>query len=81
METGFVIEVQHPNNIVSVYKHNASLLKETGDLVRAGEAFLLLVIQVNFILQAHICILRYGIKEVRLILKNIFYSNNRIARI
>jgi murein DD-endopeptidase MepM/ murein hydrolase activator NlpD len=38
METGFVIEVQHPNNIVSVYKHNATLLKETGDLVRAGEA-------------------------------------------
>ena len=38
METGFVIEVQHPNNIVSVYKHNASLLKETGDLVSAGEA-------------------------------------------
>jgi murein DD-endopeptidase MepM/ murein hydrolase activator NlpD len=38
METGYVIEVQHPNNIVSVYKHNASLLKETGDLVRAGEA-------------------------------------------
>ncbi len=38
METGFVIEVQHPNNIVSIYKHNASLLKETGDLVRAGEA-------------------------------------------
>jgi murein DD-endopeptidase MepM/ murein hydrolase activator NlpD len=38
METGFVIEVQHPNNIVSIYKHNASLLKETGDHVRAGEA-------------------------------------------
>jgi murein DD-endopeptidase MepM/ murein hydrolase activator NlpD len=38
METGFVIEVQHANNIVSVYKHNASLMKETGDLVRAGEA-------------------------------------------
>jgi len=38
METGFVIEVQHPNNIVSVYKHNASLIKETGDLVRAGDA-------------------------------------------
>jgi murein DD-endopeptidase MepM/ murein hydrolase activator NlpD len=37
-ETGFVIEVQHPNNLVSVYKHNASLLKETGDLVRAGDA-------------------------------------------
>ena len=38
METGFVIEVQHSNNIVSVYKHNANLLKETGDLVRAGDA-------------------------------------------
>jgi murein DD-endopeptidase MepM/ murein hydrolase activator NlpD len=38
METGFVIEIQHPNNIVSVYKHNSSILKETGDLVRAGEA-------------------------------------------
>jgi murein DD-endopeptidase MepM/ murein hydrolase activator NlpD len=38
METGFVIEVQHSNNIISIYKHNASLLKETGDLVRAGDA-------------------------------------------
>lgn len=38
METGFVIEVQHSNNIVSIYKHNASLLKQTGDIVRAGEA-------------------------------------------
>lgn len=37
-ETGYVIQVQHANNIVSVYKHNASLLKETGDLVRTGEA-------------------------------------------
>jgi murein DD-endopeptidase MepM/ murein hydrolase activator NlpD len=37
METGFVIELQHSNNIVSVYKHNASLMKEAGDLVRAGE--------------------------------------------
>lgn len=37
METGYVIQIQHPNNIVSVYKHNESLLKETGDLVRAGE--------------------------------------------
>ena len=37
METGFVIQIQHTNNIVSIYKHNASLLKETGDLVKAGE--------------------------------------------
>jgi murein DD-endopeptidase MepM/ murein hydrolase activator NlpD len=38
METGYVIEIQHINNLVSVYKHNASLLKEAGELVRAGEA-------------------------------------------
>jgi len=38
METGFVIEIQHANNIITVYKHNAALLKETGDLVRTGEA-------------------------------------------
>lgn len=38
METGFVIQIQHANNLISVYKHNANLLKETGDFVRAGEA-------------------------------------------
>jgi murein DD-endopeptidase MepM/ murein hydrolase activator NlpD len=38
METGYVIEIQHVNNLVSVYKHNSSLMKEAGDLVRAGEA-------------------------------------------
>ena len=37
METGYVIQIQHSNNIVTIYKHNASLLKETGDIVRAGE--------------------------------------------
>lgn len=37
METGYVIEIQHTNNIVSVYKHNTMLLKEMGDDVRAGE--------------------------------------------
>jgi murein DD-endopeptidase MepM/ murein hydrolase activator NlpD len=37
METGYVIEIQHNNNLVSVYKHNSALIKEAGDLVRAGE--------------------------------------------
>jgi murein DD-endopeptidase MepM/ murein hydrolase activator NlpD len=37
VETGYVITVQHHQNIVSVYKHNSALLKKTGDLVRAGE--------------------------------------------
>jgi murein DD-endopeptidase MepM/ murein hydrolase activator NlpD len=37
METGYVIEIQHNNNIVTVYKHNSALLKEAGELVKAGE--------------------------------------------
>jgi len=37
LETGYVIEIQHGNNIISVYKHNAELLKDIGTVVRAGE--------------------------------------------
>jgi murein DD-endopeptidase MepM/ murein hydrolase activator NlpD len=37
LETGYVIAIQHPHNILSVYKHNAALLKKTGDVLRAGE--------------------------------------------
>ena len=35
--TGFVIILDHGNNLVSVYKHNSSLNKEQGDLVTSGE--------------------------------------------
>lgn len=38
METGYVIQIQHANNLVSIYKHNATLLKEAGDRVVAGES-------------------------------------------
>lgn len=34
---GYVIEVQHSNNMISIYKHNAALLKKTGDYVKAGD--------------------------------------------
>ncbi len=37
MDTGYSIYIQHENNLVSVYKHNAELLKDVGDKVRAGE--------------------------------------------
>jgi murein DD-endopeptidase MepM/ murein hydrolase activator NlpD len=37
INTGYVIIVQHANNIVSIYKHNSSLLKKDGNFVRAGE--------------------------------------------
>ncbi|WP_055444121.1 M23 family metallopeptidase [Lacinutrix himadriensis] len=36
-KTGFVIIVEHSHGLISVYKHNASLNKEQGDLVKAGE--------------------------------------------
>ena len=38
LETGYTIGIQHTNDMVSFYKHNASLLKRTGAFVRAGEA-------------------------------------------
>lgn len=40
-ETGYVIEVQHNQDFVSVYKHCSSLLKREGDAVQAGEAIAL----------------------------------------
>ncbi len=38
INSGYVIQVQHRKNLVSVYKHNSELLKEVGDKVQAGEA-------------------------------------------
>jgi len=38
LKTGWVIQIQHENNLLTVYKHNAELLKEVGDHVEAGEA-------------------------------------------
>jgi len=37
LETGWVIEVQHFNNLISIYKHNAEVLKRVGDFVKVGE--------------------------------------------
>ncbi len=37
-ETGYVIQIQHDNNYLSLYKHNAELLKNVGEHVNAGEA-------------------------------------------
>jgi murein DD-endopeptidase MepM/ murein hydrolase activator NlpD len=38
LETGYVIQIQHSNNLLSVYKHNSKLLKRSGTQVKAGEA-------------------------------------------
>ena len=37
VEHGYVMAIQHRNNRISVYKHNASLLKEVGELVQMGD--------------------------------------------
>lgn len=37
LKTGWIIQIQHGNNLLTVYKHNAELLKEEGDHVNAGE--------------------------------------------
>ena len=38
LETGYVIQVQHDNELLSVYKHNATLFKSIGQKVVAGDA-------------------------------------------
>lgn len=38
LETGYVIQIQHANNLMSVYKHNAELFKSVGVKVQAGDA-------------------------------------------
>ncbi len=37
LETGYVIGIQHLNNLITVYKHNSALLKQQGAFVKAGE--------------------------------------------
>ena len=37
LETGYTIQIQHDNNLVSIYKHNSALLKKPGQFVKAGE--------------------------------------------
>lgn len=40
-ETGYLIEVQHGQDFITVYKHCGSLLKKEGDEVKGGEAIAL----------------------------------------
>jgi len=36
LATGYIIVLQHQQNLVSVYKHNSALLKKCGEFVKAG---------------------------------------------
>ncbi|MBI9055099.1 MAG: M23 family metallopeptidase [Bacteroidales bacterium] len=38
LETGYLIQIQHDNNLISIYRHNSELLKKAGSHVTAGEA-------------------------------------------
>jgi len=40
-QTGYVIAIQHPNGLVSFYKHNSRLLREVGEKVQAGDVIAL----------------------------------------
>lgn len=40
-ETGYVVEIQHNRDLISVYKHCGSLLRRMGDKVKAGEVIAL----------------------------------------
>jgi len=42
LNTGYVIQIQHDEDLVSIYKHNQELLKKPGEFVRAGEAIAIL---------------------------------------
>ena len=39
--TGYVVILEHNNELISIYKHNGSITKEQGDLVKAGEVIAL----------------------------------------
>ncbi len=35
---GYILQIQHDNNLISIYKHNSGVLKKMGDKVKSGEA-------------------------------------------
>ncbi|APY08462.1 peptidase M23 [Winogradskyella sp. J14-2] len=37
VETGYVVIIEHNQELISVYKHNGAITKSQGDLVKAGE--------------------------------------------
>ncbi|HDR67882.1 MAG TPA: M23 family metallopeptidase [Bacteroidaceae bacterium] len=38
LETGYILQIQHGHELISVYKHNAELFKNVGMKVKAGDA-------------------------------------------
>lgn len=42
LDTGYVVGIQHDNNLISFYKHNAVILKKIGNFVKAGDVIAIL---------------------------------------
>ncbi|MBO7460680.1 MAG: M23 family metallopeptidase [Bacteroidales bacterium] len=42
VEGGYIVGIQHDCNIISIYKHNATVLCNEGDVVKAGDAIAIL---------------------------------------
>lgn len=42
VEGGYIVGIQHDCNIISIYKHNESVLCHEGDVVKAGDAIAIL---------------------------------------
>lgn len=36
-ETGYVLAIQHKDNLISIYKHNAKIFRNVGNFVKAGD--------------------------------------------
>jgi murein DD-endopeptidase MepM/ murein hydrolase activator NlpD len=36
-QDGYVVHVQHSNNLTSIFKHNSEILKKTGDRIKSGD--------------------------------------------
>ncbi len=53
-DTGYVIIIEHDNGVISVYKHNASIFKEQGVLVKAGEVIAIAGSTGNFSTGTHL---------------------------
>ena len=61
-ETGYVIMIEHQNSMLSIYKHNATLTKQQGDLVTSGEVIATAGNTGEYTTGFLTCILNYGLK-------------------
>lgn len=74
-ETGYLIGVQHNQDLISIYKHCGSLLKKEGERVKGGEAIAWWAIAAH-LAPVRTCISNFGIRDIPLIRRNTLYFND-----